>query len=1481
MMEKNKATEWSSHRSVRTARGTHFHRGDLSRLTRIKRTWLVLLLILSFFFTFLHLFSDISSSGASPLNFINNDFSNNESPTSEIIFNDDWKLGTSSSNLLDVYSNTIHEYDNLEENRPYWFNSSVHDSANLTRDFQSGKIQFQDSGFGEDHNYSLTDDLKNSNQYSNSDFTFEYVNGTGNGSEFNSTEIDFDYDYFRNSLYNYNYSLYEQLFGGPDESMSHTYLPDGYNSTYDISGSLYMYNEFPKRLYLDNWTYWDFETNMFYSDSYFNAYSYVKNDTYFDNNGERISDYYWNATHIFNGIETAFGYYYGTHDFNATMDEGFYYGSPDNFNEDPVGAQDTDIAWVDRIEDSDANIEVMSEIDGHKNILKYSVDSNYKYVQHDFPSAEVSGSREVWLRVSQIDKYVYFEFKGDGSNSLSFLFKNNGMIGYYDDTTLIEIESYSADTWYHYRFDWDCGLGTWDLYINGVKKGTYDLEGSPSTLSYVELNTIIGAELYIDAWGDPADSSYSTGYNLNPYDITQIWDSPFDALYCAHDSYIRVNSSIDGHSDVLELHDGATPLDDARDQVGGMISASSSASLGTVEFWLCGTAMTKIFTFRLRGVSTGVDFQIIDNKIQYYYGGGYNDATGGLILDNAWYHFRIDFDCGTDTYDFYLNGSLLDSDIDFRLPCTTINNMYIISHRFQSDYTCYLDALGFSWDSGYEIGDNLYSCKIEFNVNVDLSHVYNLNASVEDAIDFTNLYYSFQTNIYQLFNLSMYNVKTAQFDLINSSYNNESFYNNLEAFDFNDYINATGHLVLNFKGYNFSTEYQLYLEKLIIEFNWTKQGEKTFASISKDIDYSILNYYDSGYDAYQKLYNVSINVLYRFTNHTSYNENASFTVESTDYSLVTDGSWNSLSHDFTFDSASENDFSVIFNISNGLLQLSELNYSITFICLDTNSKTRLYQSFELDPSFSLTDYQKDDFEIILNFTHSLSASDFDSFDYSHSSVVIFNISIRSEEGWANITYGYNSSASRNFELNIREYLDNHSLERFLDFKVYLWVSGNGTEFSMDDLYLYSMYERVQLTDAPRTDETRCEFVDYLVADRDFDYWYFYNDLEINDVDMTNIRTSEYTDEFDEENDRYYFEDTAQENDVYESYLDYNPNYDIEYEIESDGATADLRIEYSADIAVRNCTLVLDLSDEEIYMENWTYNGEQSSRTFILEIPRINFTTSTRVLRLEGVSEFPNAHFSEFECQELVFIDGTPHTYEYRGYIEYPRYSQAFYLKEISEDWTIDGVHYGSKTMTISSSTGFYECSGYDSSITTSYLKFTADPVDSLTIYDLEEESKLKIEIKLNLPVQNASITFALPSELRYEIRTTLSSLSKIPDIAGYDYYIFFYNGLEEGTNNIYVEYRIHTIEDDSRLYLLIVILSIGFVGLYYYRKKTLEKLETKGMTPEQKKKYLEKKKQNKPESYLSRTWKSLKKQVKEIIPEKKQIKKIKKPRVLH
>ena len=197
------------------------------------------------------------------------------------------------TNDLESKYSTINDADNLYDSVPYWFNASLYDPDDLTREFQSGLLSIEKEGsFGIKENFTLLNDFNNNYWDNLTEFNPRFKNGSYSDGVFYSSSVSFNYDYGFHPSTNYNETIWNQVFASPDPScMSHNYQPEdgGYNSSYSVNGNLTMYNEFPSENYWEFWSSYNYSYDPLYTTSTFNRYNYADNASVQDGNGDYIS----------------------------------------------------------------------------------------------------------------------------------------------------------------------------------------------------------------------------------------------------------------------------------------------------------------------------------------------------------------------------------------------------------------------------------------------------------------------------------------------------------------------------------------------------------------------------------------------------------------------------------------------------------------------------------------------------------------------------------------------------------------------------------------------------------------------------------------------------------------------------------------------------------------------------------------------------------------------------------------------------------------------------------------------------------------------------------------------------------------------------------------------------------------------------------------------------------------------------------------
>ncbi|MHA2251721.1 MAG: hypothetical protein ACXAD7_15260, partial [Candidatus Kariarchaeaceae archaeon] len=196
---------------------------------------------------------------------------------------------------------------------------------------------------------------------------------------------------------------------------------------------------------------------------------------------------------------------------------------------------------------------------------------------------------------------------------------------------------------------------------------------------------------------------------------------------------LDINYEIGNNRKILDFYDPGN---------GGVSGANYIADKvsGTIEFWWRTDDATDpfhIFLYDYTSITAAV--YIFDDEFQYWDGVAWQQASI-TPEDNKWYHHKIVFDCTSDTFDWYIDGVLEAHDIDFTQNGDAVDAMLMGTSVQTSDAHTYIDAIGFSWDDNYNIGDNTVPICLENEVlyvtglqsNFDILNKINIIENIPD-----------------------------------------------------------------------------------------------------------------------------------------------------------------------------------------------------------------------------------------------------------------------------------------------------------------------------------------------------------------------------------------------------------------------------------------------------------------------------------------------------------------------------------------------------------------------------------------------------------------------------------------------------------------------------------------------------------------------------------------------------------------------------
>jgi len=169
---------------------------------------------------------------------------------------------------------------------------------------------------------------------------------------------------------------------------------------------------------------------------------------------------------------------------------------------------------------------------------------------------------------------------------------------------------------------------------------------------------------------------------------------------------INVIASLEGHKKVVEL-------DDTNGEDDVILSQTISRTNGIVEFWIRIDENNKQTFFFIQDGTYNHVIDLLwqnDGNLQYYDGAWHVIDTYNA---DQWYHIKIKFDCGVSgdgTNDWHLWVDSVSKDggtgYSFRGTPITMDLIKWVTGTACTTKT-YIDAIGYSWDPQYTVGDNL------------------------------------------------------------------------------------------------------------------------------------------------------------------------------------------------------------------------------------------------------------------------------------------------------------------------------------------------------------------------------------------------------------------------------------------------------------------------------------------------------------------------------------------------------------------------------------------------------------------------------------------------------------------------------------------------------------------------------------------------------------------------------------------------------
>ena len=243
----------------------------------------------------------------------------------------------------------------------------------------------------------------------------------------------------------------------------------------------------------------------------------------------------------------------------------------------------------------------------------------------------------------------------------------------------------------------DGRLGTYDIFGQKIRERPSIKIKSPKNKTYTEPMD----GYYLATYGFESGRIGAVPNDWNDFS-TGTCTSQIDVIYKNHTRILKL-TDMDGNNAMVENN---------------FISQIS----GTIEFWL----LTKNISLRtymvFRNSSDQIPFYLAVHQtfLKILYDNPLISVDVPIAVDQ-WYHIKTFFNCTARKVSVWINGDLKLDNGDFFANVSTLDKLQFYTNDAESNYISYFDAIGYSWDPNYNIGDNLNEgILLSFETPIDL-----------------------------------------------------------------------------------------------------------------------------------------------------------------------------------------------------------------------------------------------------------------------------------------------------------------------------------------------------------------------------------------------------------------------------------------------------------------------------------------------------------------------------------------------------------------------------------------------------------------------------------------------------------------------------------------------------------------------------------------------------------------------------------------
>ncbi|BDI54939.1 MAG: adhesin [Asgard archaea virus VerdaV3] len=246
----------------------------------------------------------------------------------------------------------------------------------------------------------------------------------------------------------------------------------------------------------------------------------------------------------------------------------------------------------------------------------------------------------------------------------------------YDD----EIDDFSALT---YKYDLKTKIFKTNKYLSMLERAVIGYLPNNERFANKYDNLSKGPQIYQGTYNFRDEVVGTSGTDIDFVD------------FATDGTEVSIIASLDRHKKVLQNADVGTS--------NGVRNDFTATTSGIVEFWFRSNDVTSRTNLQLRDGGDDIIYLRMNVSELKYYVGAVLTATGLTMVNDTWYHIKVQL-YADNTYDYWIDG------VQYANGVATQNDLSGgIDHFYLWTYvhTDYLDALGYSWDANYNVGDNL------------------------------------------------------------------------------------------------------------------------------------------------------------------------------------------------------------------------------------------------------------------------------------------------------------------------------------------------------------------------------------------------------------------------------------------------------------------------------------------------------------------------------------------------------------------------------------------------------------------------------------------------------------------------------------------------------------------------------------------------------------------------------------------------------